>query len=115
MCLACRAKIELDAEVELHVAASEPRTTPLCRFGRFGELGHAERSAVKRTRPLFFALRHRELHVIDAHKRRLVHPARVLRGRLGCLGEASAMATTTDIPIASREPEDPSATLRERV
>jgi len=64
-----RAKIRLDAEMQLHGSARKPTSTASREVGGFGDLGHAECVDVKCACPIFLRRRHRELYVVDRRER----------------------------------------------
>jgi hypothetical protein len=73
VCLLCRAKIILHAEVDLNAAALEPASATLSKFGRFRDLRHTQQAAIELASGVFTAYRHGELDVIDCSEWRMGH------------------------------------------
>ena len=65
MCLARRAEIRFDAEMELYFPSLEPGAAALCKVRRFGDFGKAQLINIKAARLVFFTSGHSKLDVID--------------------------------------------------
>src|SRR5437763_6305240 len=66
MCLARRAEVGFDAEVDAQRAALEPAAAARRQRLWLGNPGDAEKPLVERSGPVLLAGRHRQLHVVDA-------------------------------------------------
>jgi hypothetical protein len=60
-----RTEIGFYPEVDLYISTGEPAAPAFRKYGRFGELGHAQHIAIEATRGRLLALRHGELDVIE--------------------------------------------------
>ena len=63
-----RAKVFLNAQVNLNASALEPASTAFCELGGLGDFSHAEKAGVEGACSVFRAGRHGELDVIDGEE-----------------------------------------------
>ncbi len=77
MSLLRRPEFRLNSQMNLHCTALKPATTALSKFRWLLDFDHPEQTAVERSRLIFHARRHSELHVIYADERKIVHVNRV--------------------------------------
>lgn len=62
-------EIFFDSEMNMDVAALQPKPATSGEFGRFGKFFHAEQRAIELTGFFFVALGHSELHVVQFYER----------------------------------------------
>lgn len=60
-----RKEVFFNAEVNLYIAAFKPASAAARELCGFRDLAHSENACVKATRSIFFARRHRKLHVVN--------------------------------------------------
>src|ERR1051326_869225 len=65
----CRTKVGFHSQVHLHSPAFKPAAFALGQFRRFGNLDHAEHSAVESPRRVFPICWHGELNMMNGQKR----------------------------------------------
>src|SRR3954452_9709883 len=76
MRLACRTKLRLHAQMDLHAAALKPASTTFRQLGRFRDFRHTQQIPIKLPRTVLRARRHSKLHMINGGKRNKSHKSK---------------------------------------